>query len=444
MTRQPTPDPETDAGTEPQEEPRKKRGNAGTHLFLASCMALVGVFLTWATVGELDVVSLAMGEVVPAGQVKSVQHLEGGIVRKFLVKEGDPVTQGQALIELEPTWSGGEVEELKIRLAALEVSIGRLEAEMSGQADLTYPAALAASEPDLVSQAKSLFRTRRNRVENQLATQREEIVQKEQEIMEVKARMRNNTRGLDLVREQLKISNKLIKLDLTNRMAHLDLLKEESSLQGRIEEDRALLPRAVAAQNAAKAQLKAIESGFREEAAKELADARRTHKELSQRIRKSEDSLRRTVLRAPVDGIVKTLYVVTVGGVVQAGKTVLDIVPGDDRLLIEARLQPQDIDYVRVGQEARVQLASGEAARYGTLSGKVVHVSPDTIVTREGSSFYKVRIVPEKEFFERGTLRYRLSPGMQVQSSIQTGTRTVMRYLLDPYIGQMNLALKER
>ena len=145
-----------------------------------------------------------------------------------------------------------------------------------------------------------------------------------------------------------------------------------------------------------------------------------------------------------MDGIVKTLYVVTVGGVVPPGGTVLDIVPGDDRLVIEAKLPVQDIGFVRTGQEAMVQLASAEAVRFGTLKGTVVQVSPDTIVTREGVPYYKVRINTEQPYFEHGNIKHHLSPGMQVQASIRTGTRTVMRYLLDPYIRGFGKAMQER
>lgn len=426
-------------------EPLSERKSLlGTHVFLGCCVTLVVVFLLWTVVGKLDVVSMAMGEVVPSSQIKSVQHLEGGIVSNILVREGERVTKGQPLIELEPTRSGAELDELEIRMTALQISILRLEAEAVASSELKIPEQLRQKEPDQVRQVRALFNARQNRVRNQIRAQRQEIIQNEQQIKEVQARIRTNSSGLRLIREQLKISSQLIKLDLSNRMNHLNLQKEESDYRGRLDEDRIALPRTKAAHNASRAQLEAIEAGFREEATLELTDAKRTYRELSQRVLTAKDSLRRTVLRAPVDGIVKTLYLVTVGGVVQAGKTVLDIVPGDDRLVIEAKLPTTDIGYIEIGQPARIQLASAEAVRFGTLEGKVVDISPDTIVTQDGAPYYKVRIQTERDYFERGNLRYRLSPGMQVQSSIQTGTRSVARYLLDPYIGKMSFALKER
>ncbi len=422
----------------------RARKNFGTHLFLFCCVAMVTVFLAWASYGKLDVVSIAAGDVVPAGQVKAVQHLEGGIVREILVREGDKVASGQPLVRLEPVRTRSEVAELSIRLRALETNIARLQAEAAGADKPDFPDELIKADPILVRQAMDMFEVRRQRVANQIRAQEQTLEQRRQEIKEVEARLKNNTNSLKLLGEQLKISNRLLKLDLSNRMTHLGLLREESDLTGRIEEDRAILPRARAARAAASAQLDAIKSGVREEARKELDEALRTEKELVERLRKFEDSLARTVLRAPVDGIVKTLYVVTVGGVVQPGGTVLDIVPGDDRLVIEAKLPTRDIGFVSVGQDALVQLASAEAVRFGTLDAKVVQVSPDTLVTREGQPYYKVRIETARPYFKHGNLRHNLSPGMQVQVSIRTGTRTVMRYLLDPYIRSLGKAMQER
>lgn len=425
-------------------KPGRRRRRLGTHLFLFSCIIMVAAFLGWANYGRLDVVALASGDVVPATQVKAVQHLEGGIIRKILVREGDKVKHDQALVQMEPITNRAGVAELEIRLRTLRVSTARLEAESAAAQKTDFPEDLRTSHPTLVRRARDLFEIRKSRVDNQIRSQVEQIKQRTHEINEVQVRLRNSSNSMKILREQLKINRKLLRLDLSNRMTHLNLQKEEAELLGKITEDRAALPRARAALAAARAQLEAVKNGFQEEARKELAEVRRTEKELRQRLRTFRDSLRRTVLRAPVAGTVKSLYVVTEGGVIQPGGTVLDIVPGDDRLVVEARLQTQDIGYVRPDQDALIQLASAEAARYGTLIGNVVHVSPDAIVTREGVPFYKVRIEPERDHFKRGDLRYQLSPGMQVQVSIRTGTRTVMRYLLDPYIGSLGLALRER
>ena len=424
--------------------PEIKRRPMGTHLFLFTCVLLVMLFFAWATFGKLDVVSSATGEVVPSSRVKSVQHLEGGIVREILVREGSLVTRGQALVELLPTTSDTQVEELKIRLTSLMAKIGRLEAEVVGKSTPDFPPNLKKAESVVVARALALFQTRRKRVENQLDEQRQLIVQRQQEIKEVHARIRNNKDALALVNEQVAISQKLLKMDLTNRMRHLDLLKEAGTLRMAVDTDETFLPRAQAAQKQASARLDAISNGFQEEARIELEEAQQSFEELTQRLRKFEDSLKRTVLRAPVDGIVKTLHVVTRGGVIQAGQTVVDIVPAGDRLIIEAKLPTGDVGFVRVGQSAKVRLASADAARFGALESEVVNVSPDTLISEQGVPFYMVRLNTARTYFEHGDQRYDLVPGMQVQCDIQTGSRTVLEYLLDPYIRSVGTALRER
>jgi len=190
--------------------------------------------------------------------------------------------------------------------------------------------------------------------------------------------------------------------------------------------------------------METIRASFREEAQTELDKVTREMDELTQRLRKVDDNLDQTKLRAPVDGFIKTLYVVSVGGVVRAGATVADIVPADDRLIIEAQLATQDIGYVRAGQAAKVKLASADAAKFGDLPGTVDRVSPDTLLTEDGRPYYKVRIITEKSYFEDGKLQYDLFPSKQVATSIQTGSRTIMEYILDPLIGLMHDALRER
>lgn len=433
---------------EPSREPpaRTDAADAGaaTHLFLGLCVALCLAFGVWAYFGKLDVVSVAIGEVVPSSRVKSVQHLEGGIVREILVREGDRVEQGVPLVVLESTTSAADVGELESRLTSLGLEIARLEAQIAGKATPEFDAEIARRHPNQVRAALELFQSRRKRIANQISTHEEAGVQRQQDINEITVRIANSRNSLELQREQVSISEDLLKQDLTNRYNHLDLLKEASHLEGRIKEDGAALKRAKAAWKEARARLEGARNGFAEEVKRELESARRSHQELSQRMLKFADSLRRTIVRSPVDGIVKTLYVATVGGVVKPGNSVADIVPAGDRLVVEARLPTQDIGYVSPGQTVLVKLASADAMRFGGLEGTVVNISPDTLTTQDGVPYYKIRIETGRDRFERGRLQYRLFPGMQVIASIQTGTRTVLEYIFDPFLNAFGDALRER
>ena len=190
--------------------------------------------------------------------------------------------------------------------------------------------------------------------------------------------------------------------------------------------------------------MEGIVTSFREESGKQLEEARLRYRELSQREQKFDDNLARTIIRSPVDGVIKTLHVTTIGGVLRAGQTVVDVVPLDDRLIVEAKLHTQDIGYVEAGQSASIKLTSADALRFGVMNGIVTNVSPDTLVTEKGEPYYKVRIETEKDRFQRGDLQYRLFPGMQVIASISTGSRTVIEYLTDPFLNSMSGALGER
>jgi adhesin transport system membrane fusion protein len=415
-----------------------------TRAFLWLCVALVAGLAAWTAVGRLEVVSSAAGEVIPSSQIKTVQHLEGGIVLDIHVKEGDRVEAGQPLVSLEATMTGADVGELNARIASLKVDLARLESEAREAGKIEVPAELAKEQPDLVREARSMFDARHARIEGQVAQSEATISQREQQVREIAARLGNSRDKLKLLNEQIKISDELLKDDLTNRMAHLNLLKEQAGLRSAVAEDEAALPRLQASIREARLQQENIRTSFREEVRTELEKKRRELEEISARFRKFEDTLDRTVLRAPVSGLVKTLYVATLGGVVRPGGAVVDLVPEGDRLVIEAKLPVQDVGYVHPGQTAIVRLASADAVRLGDIDGKVVHVSPDAFQEEKGGAYYRVRIETGKDYFERNRLRYSLVPGVQVQCHIHIGQRTVLEYILEPFLGSLDSALRER
>ena len=424
-------------------EPQEKIGYSSHFVFML-CAAVFLAFGIWSVVSTLDIVSMATGEVVPSTQVKTVQHLEGGIVREILVKEGETVKAGQSLVVLEPTTSGADVGELQVRLTFLRIEIARLEAQTQGLGKPRFDTDLIATHGEQVRQAEAFFKARRSTHRNQIAKQKLVISQHNHEINEINARIRNNKQNLAMVQEQVAISEDLLRKDLTNRYTHLELLKEKSNLSGGIDEDASALNRAKASQNEAKATLQDLINIFDQDNRQNLDEAYATFRELSQRMQKFGDSLKRTIVRSPVDGIMKTLYMFTVGGVLRPGDAVADIVPGNDRLIIEAQLPTTDIGYVSAGQLATLKLASADAMRFGHINGEVLRVSPDALVNPEGMPFYKVLIAPQNDHFEKKGQRYNLFPGMQIMVSIHTGNRTVFDYLTGPLRTSMDDAFHER
>lgn len=420
------------------------RIRAHTHLFLLLLVAGCLAFGAWAHVGTLDIVSVAMGEVTPSGRVKQVQHLEGGIVRKIYVRAGDKVAKDQPLVALEATVDEANVKELSMRLVSLETEIVRFTAEANGRGELVFATELTRQHPKMIDEAAKLFANRHKSYLSQIDGHTQQIEQRDNEVAEIRARVRNARNSLKLLREKIKISEGLLEDELTNRFKHLDLLREASSLKSRIDEDAANVRRAMAAMREAKQRLKHLRLERKSEALERLEKAVREREELTERGRKFEDTLSRTVVRAPVDGIIKQLYVHTIGGVVKPGDMLAELVPIDDKLVIHAELPIQDVGYVELGQPAKIRLASADQMRLGSIDGEVVHVSPDSIVREDGQGYYKIHIAISRRHFERGQARYQLLPGVRVVASIQTGERTLVEYLLDPFLGSASNALRER
>ena len=411
---------------------------------LTLLIALIVSLSIWMYIAKLDIVSSTVGSVVPSSQIKIIQHLEGGIVRKIYVEEGQKVVANQPLIELESTDSEANVGEMLVRLATLTVQVARLEAESIGSEVISFTAEVEEKTPKLAQQEKALFEARRDRYLSEIASRQGLVSQKEQVIEQVASRLVHSRNKLKLLQEQVEISEELLKDELTNRYNHLTLLKDQSSLFSQIDEDKAVLKGAEASLVEASQKLNEIRLGSQANSREELEESRREHSELSQRMEKLKDSLKRTILRAPVNGTIKTLNVHTVGGVIRPSEAVVEIVPAGDMLLIEVKLPPQDVGFVQLGQSAQIRLASADATRLGKLDGKVIHISPDSIVDEDGMAYYKVRIETEKNYFERDGLEYFLSPGVQVSASIVTGDRTVFEYLFEPFLGGIERAFRER
>ena len=418
--------------------------NKSSHFFLFTFIFMILGFFIWAATGKLDIVSRAAGEVVPSSKVKTIQHLEGGIIRKILIKEGETVKTGQPLVILEATSSTADVAEQTIRLNSLKVKIIRISAEIRKEESLDFPDAIKKSAPELTRRAKEIFKIRKLRLKNQAKVQKELINQYKFQIEEIRARLTGTTHVRTFIEEQAGISEKLLKHSLANRMSHIDLLKQLADLKSQQKVDRAALKRINAAIKEAESRLELVQNVFVEEAYDDLREAQRTFDILSERLYKDEDSLRRTILRSPVDGTVKSLFVVTIGGILTPGGAVADIVPAEDRLIIEAKLPVGDVGYVQAGQKVMLRLASSGASRLGHIDGEVIHISPDSMIQNEGHPFYRIKIITEQNYFGTIDKAYNLFPGMQIQCSIITGSRTVLEYLAEPFMLSFKSALLER
>ena len=367
---------------------------------------------------NIDIISNAEGQVIPAGDVKTIQHLEGGIIDQILVKESDIVKEGDSLVILAATASEVDVDEAQVQIDAKVIQSIRLEAEINDFDVPVFPDDLANNREELVNKSIELFISRKNKIEG--------------DIKEVTASIIQHQTAIDILIKQTDMSQQLLEEGIITEFAHLNLLKELNAAKGTLE--------------AAIEEKENITKEFIEDARNQRQVAQREISELNETIKALKDNLSRTVIVAPVDGVVKNLFFVTIGGVIRPGEAILDIVPTKDNLIVEARLQESDIGFVKPGQNAVVKLSSSDAVNFGQIEGIVDRISPDTEQDENDNRivFYNIFVELEQNYFESKEKTYYLVPGVKVTASIQIGERTLANYLLSPFMGSLGQSFQER
>jgi adhesin transport system membrane fusion protein len=406
-------------------------------------MALIATFIAWASVAQLDEVSVATGEVAPQGRVKVVQHLEGGLIVDIFVAEGDEVRQGDPLMLLDLATAGVNRDELQIRIDGLLLTRARLSAEAENL-PLVFPEEEAKRRPELVRAERETYDARRNELTQSVSVLQQQVNQRSSEVRELEARSRATASNLRLAREKLAMSASLLKEGLTARMDHLQLQAEAEDLQGTLNTLAESIPRVQSALAEAEARLAEIALRFRREAVEQIGETELNLARNQELLGRATDQQLRTEIRSPIDGIVKNMRHNTIGGVVKAGEPILDLVPSRDDLVIEARLNPMDRGYVREGQEATLKISTYDYARYGGLQGEVILVAPDSTVPENDQPFFRVVVKPEKYYLGDKPGEYPISPGMEATVDIHTGTRSVLDYLIRPVLKLKHEAFRER
>ncbi|MBK8175172.1 MAG: HlyD family type I secretion periplasmic adaptor subunit [Rhodospirillales bacterium] len=406
-------------------------------------MALLVVMLVWSRFARLDQVAVANGEVVPQGKVKVIQHLEGGIIAAINVSEGATVHAGDTLLRLDLATSGVNRKELLARLDNAILHRARLQAERDGTAPV-FPADARKRQPDVAEAERQAWAARRREVDSAQAVLKEQVRQRELEVQELEAKRRSTTSNLNLARERLAMSASLLQEGLTARMEHLQLESEVHSLEGEIDVLVSSLPRARAAVAEATQRLKESDGRYQRQAQDDLGETEQTIARVNELLAQATDQGLRADIRSPIDGVVKKLRYNTIGGVVAPGEAIMEIVPIDDRLVIEAKLSPTDRGYVDAGQPALVKVSTYDFARYGGLSGTVRQVAPDASIDRNGGAFFDVVVETDRSYLGDTAGKLPITPGMQATVDIHTGSRSVLDYLITPVLKLRYEAFRER
>lgn len=400
-------------------EVRTPRGWRG---LIALVLMLMVTGMTWAHFAVLDEVKRGNGRVVPSQQMQVLQSLEGGIVREILVHEGAIVSQGEVLMKIDDTRFSAELGEVRERRAANAARVARLEAEVQERGRPEFSNELIGIAPQAVETERSVFEARQKKL------------LKDIDILE-QQRVRLNE-SLELVNRQVELTRNLFVKKIVPEIEMLQLDQKAAETKGQLAEVQSRIDNTRAA--------------FRSQAEEDLAKSRGDLAVLDQTIRSARDRVRRAELRAPVNGIVNRLNVTTVGAVVQPGSNLMDIVPLDDTLLVEGRIRPQDIAFIRPEQAAVVKLTAYDSSVFGSLEGKVERISADTIADdrpergEKGETFYRVMIRTDRNHLGTDDHPLPIIPGMLATVEILTGKKTVLDYMLRPARLLRDEALRER
>lgn len=399
--------------------------------------------IAWSSYYQIDKASIAPGEVIPTTKVKRVQHLEGGIIKKIFVKEGQFIEKNAPLLELENTAPEADLNELDARIASLTIKKQRIRKQLNKEPNLELSKDLVTRFPEQARTAQYVLDTKLKSLKKRIEIQREIIVQKESQINEVQSQKENLMNRLKMQRRQIEINKTLQQDGLTNEFDHLNLLKEANILEGKIADAKLQTPRLKSAYREAQLNLDRIWEKEEEQNLKELEEIRKQLIEFYERRKKLRDSQIRTMVRSPIEGIVKTIFYVTEGGVVAPGGSLMTIVPKDDPVVIRARLLVGDVGFIKLGQTCKMTLMSSGARSFHPLAGEIIYISPDSIIEGDNPPFYELKIKPKTSYFHSADRKYFLKPGVEVSVAVLTGYRSVLMYLLDPLINSMRGSMIE-
>ena len=421
-----------------------RRPRMAAQLLLFAIAGFVVWAVIWAAHAEIDQVSSGTGRVIPSRQIQVVQNLEGGILSELLVREGETVEAGQVLMHLDDTQLTSDFGENQVKALGLQAVIARLQAELSEE-PLLFPAVVQEAMPQVTEAEAALYGARAEELASALNRLGEQLNQRRRELEETEARIVQLTRSVTLTRQEIAILAPLVERGINAPIDLIRLRREENQYVGDLavaEKTRERLQAGLAEIEAETAETRAQ---FRSRALQELNEAQVNLQALQQVLTSRGDRVRRAIIRAPTAGTVKQLFVTTLGGVVRPGQDLVEIVPTEDTLLVEARLRPADIAFIYPSQAAKVKITAYDFTVYGSLPASVEHISADTIEDEaSGESFYLVRVKTDiADLRDKQGEPLPVIPGMTAAVDILTGKRTVLQYILNPFLKVGQRALRE-
>lgn len=412
-------------------------------LMLWTITAFFVILFVWIAFAQVDTVTRAEGRVIPSAKMQVIQNLEGGIVAAILVKQGQHVSKGDRLVTLSALQHDGDMKTRYQQVLALEARAARLAALAAGQAP-RFPKTVSDSAPDLMSVETATYLSKKLEQESQVAVLSAQVEQKTRELDEARITLLAMRKSLELGREERATVARLVERGLEPRLELVRIDRSFAEQEGRADVASVSIERLRSAINEISARKDAMVRQFRSDALNELNRTMADLSPLKQAMPALVDKVARAEIRAPMNGIVNRVFVTTLGGIVRPGDPIVEVVPGDDQLVVEALVSPKDIGFIKLGQAARVKVTAYDYSIFGAMDGVVQSISADAVPNEKGEAYFQVRIETKTRAIEAIDKKLPIMPGMQAQIDIITGKKTILQFLSKPIVAMKENAFRER
>ena len=420
-------------------------------LFFTIIITVISL-LIWANIAKVDEFTSGDGKVIPSSKIQIVQYFDTGIISDILIKEGVAVRKGDSLLKIDTTRFKASFEETEENILALKTAKIRLEKELTTNykghfSKLKYPKKLEQQAKQYINNQQKIYKNKFFERKNSLKIIKLQYKQKKQELVEIRSKVKQLKRTLKYIKKEYAIIEKMVKSGSKSKVELLNIQKEYNNLKGSLDAASLSIPRTKLSIQESSAQIEEKLQFFKSEISLELQEKISDIKKLEARFVTDSDRLEKTIIKSPVDGIVKQININTIGGVIRSGEDLIEIVPDSEILLIEAKIDPKDIAFINPSLKVRVKLTAYDFSIYGGLEGKIIEISADSIKdieSRDGKSFYKIVVKTDKNYLEHNGEKLIIIPGMIAKVDIVTGKKTIIDFFLKPILKVKEGSLHER
>jgi adhesin transport system membrane fusion protein len=411
-------------------------------LMLFSVVALGILFIVWAAVSKVEVITRGQGQVVPTREIQVVQSLEGGILAELLVKEGEQVSKDQILMRLNNSQFSSDEKEKEAKFLSLTAKKARLEAEANGT-EFVVPPEVAEKGPKIAANEKALYESRQRELKNAYSIVEDKINGASAGLSSAMADIARFTENRRLLQQELEITRKMVEQRAAPKLEQMQKERELSDLSGQINAASERQKGLEAELQEAKRQKETQEGAFRSQALSELNETESEIAGLQENLKSAGDRVNRGEIKSPVEGIVNNIALTTIGGVVEPAMRLVEIVPLDDELKIVARVAPNEVAFLKPGQDVKVKITAYDPQKYGALHGKLVRIGANSVTDREGNISFEIEVRTDKNHMGTDENPLPITPGMVANTEVITGKRTILEYMLKPILRAQDVALTE-